>query len=125
MANATIGYILHSGKNSKAGYYIKAGFRDNLPDALFRLRMKSEMEACRRLYDEAYIEDRVNYYCRFNEHRSLGPGAQTIGGLLKRNHGSTYYYDSRELLQWFDPSLRWYYEKARPALEAFYSTTED
>ena len=103
MANATIGYILHSGKNSKAGYYLKAGFRDILPDILFRGRMKHEMEACRRLYDEAYIEDRVNYYCRFDEHRALGPGAQTIGGLLKRNH------DSRELLQWFDPELRWNY----------------
>ena len=84
MANATIGYILHSGKNSKAGYYIKAGFRDILPDILFRGRLKQEMEACRRLYDEAYIEDRVNYYCCFDEHRQLGPGAQRIGGLLKR-----------------------------------------
>jgi hypothetical protein len=39
MANATIGYILHSGKNSKAGYYPKAGLRDILPDILFRGRM--------------------------------------------------------------------------------------
>ena len=25
----------------------------------------------------------------------------------------------------FDPELRWYYEKARPKLEAFYSTAGD
>lgn len=109
MANATIGYILHSGKNSKVGYYIKAGFRDLLPDKLFSNRLERELETCRKLYDEAYVEDRVNYYCRFNEHRDLGPGAQCIGGLQKRSHGSTYYYDSRELLQWFDPQLRWNY----------------
>lgn len=109
MANATIGYILHSGKNSKAGYYLKAGFRDLLPDSFFRLRLEGELEACRKLYDEDYVQDRVDYYCRFNEHRNLGPGAQAIGGLRKRNHGSTYYYDSRELLQWFDPELRWNY----------------
>ena len=109
MANATIGYILHSGKNSKAGYYLKAGFRDLLPDSFFRLRLEGELEACRKLYDEDYVQDRVDYYCRFSEHRNLGPGAQAIGGLRKRNHGSTYYYDSRELLQWFDPELRWNY----------------
>lgn len=109
MANASIGYVLHSGKNSKAGYYIKAGFRDSLPDALFRHRLQHELDVCRQLYDEAYISDRVDYYCRFDQRRTLGPGAQSIGSLNKRSHGSTYYYDSRELLQWFDPSLRWNY----------------
>lgn len=107
MANATIGYVLHSGKNSKSGYYLGAGFRDCLPDALFRHRLKSELDRGRRIYDEDYIEDRVNYYCRFNEHRSLSPQATRIGDLRKRDSQSTYYYDSRDLLRWFSPDLRW------------------
>lgn len=109
MANATLSYVLHSGKNFKAGYYLKAIFRNALPDSLFRMNLKRELEECRRLYDNEYVADRVDYYCRFNEHRKLGPGAQTIGSLNKRSHGSTYYYDSRELLQWFDPQLEWNY----------------
>ncbi|MGX8713329.1 MAG: glycosyl transferase family 90 [bacterium] len=108
MTNATPGYLFHSGKNSKAGYFLKAGFRDMLPDALFARRLQREMDQCRRLYDETYIADRVDYYCRFDQHRDLGPMARPIGELHKTGHGtSTYYYDSRELLQWFNPSLRW------------------
>ncbi len=109
MANATLGYLLHSGKNSKAGYYLKAGFRDLLPDACFRRRLERELEECRRLYDERYIQERVDYYCRLDGHRPLGPDATEIGALTLRGNPSTYYYDSRELLQWFDPKLRWNY----------------
>ena len=107
MANATFEYLFHSGKNSKAGYYLRAGFRDILPDAFFRKRLKKELEECRRLYDEEYIASRVNHYCQFDVQRDLGPAAETIGNLHRTPHGSTYYYDSRETLQWFDPSLRW------------------
>lgn len=107
MPNATFGYLFHSGKNSKAGYYLKAGFRDILPDSLFRCRLEKELETCRRLYDEEYIASRVNHYCKFNEPRPLGPEAEPIGELHKTPHGSTYYYDSRELLQWFNSTLHW------------------
>ena len=106
-SNATIRYVLHSGKNSKAGYYLRAGFRDYLPDAFFRNRLEKEMEQCRKMYDEEYVEGRVDHYCRLQEHRDLGPDATRIGDLQRGHHGSTYYYDSRELLQWFDPDLRW------------------
>ena len=107
MPNATLGYFFHSGKNSKAGYYLKAGFRDILPDTLCRRRLEKELDECRRRYDEEYIDSRVNLYCQFNDRRDLGPDAETIGSLTKGHHGSTYYYDSREILRWFDPSLRW------------------
>ena len=106
MANATAAYFFHSGKNSKAGYYLKAGFRDLIPDSLFRHRLKGELEACRRLYDGDYVADRVDYYCRLSAKSPLGDQAEAIGA-LRRTHGSTYYFDSRELLQWFDPQLRW------------------
>lgn len=107
MPNATLGYFFHSGKNSKAGYYLKAGFRDILPDALCRRRLEKELDECRRRYEEEYIDSRVNLYCQFNDRRDLGPDAETIGSLIKGHHGSTYYYDSREILRWFDPLLRW------------------
>lgn len=109
MPNATLEYFFHSGKNSKAGYYLKAGFRDILPDGLFRQRLAKELEECRRLYDEDYIASRVNHYCKFDAPCDLGEGAQPIGALEKQKHRSAYYFDSRELLQWFDPQLKWNY----------------
>ena len=107
--NTSWQYRLHSGKNSKAGYYLRAGLRDVMPDALFRRRLEGELEECGRRYDNEYVRDRVDYYCRLAEPRALGENATAIGRLRKKGVPSTYYYDSRELLQWFDPSLRWNY----------------
>lgn len=107
--NTSWQYRLHSGKNSKAGYYLRAGFRDLMPDALFRSQLKKELEECSRLYDQEYIRDRVDYYCRMQEPRTLGDHATAIGQLSRKGVPSTYYYDSRELLQWFNPELKWNY----------------
>jgi hypothetical protein len=107
MPNATFEYFFHSGKNSKAGYYLRAGFRDILPNSFFRQRLEKELEECRRLYDEEYIASRVNLYCQLAERCDLGPSAEPIGALRRTKHSSTHYYDSREILQWFSPSLRW------------------
>ena len=107
--NTSLRYRLHSGKNSKAGYYLRAGFRDMMPDAWFRARLEGELERCARRYDAAYIRERVDYYCGFDSPRALGEGATAIGQLRLRGNSSTYYYDSRQVLQWFDPGLRWEY----------------
>ena len=107
--NTSWQYRLHSGKNSKAGYYLRAGFRDLMPDTLFRFRLEKELEECSRLYDQEYIRDRVDYYCRMQEPRPLGDHATAIGQLSRKGVPSTYYYDSRELLQWFNPELKWNY----------------
>ncbi len=103
MANATLGYILHSGKNSKAGYYLKAGFRDILPDSLFRRCLQRELDTCVRLYDEQYVQNRVD------APRPLGTDATSIGSLKRSGNASTYYYYSRQLLQCTSPTLRWNY----------------
>ena len=107
MGGTSLHYKLHSGKNSKAGYYLKAGFRDILPDALFRGRLQQEMKACSKLYDDGYCRNRVDYYCKLVAPTSLGSEATVIKDLSLKDSNSTYYFDSRELLQWFDPTLRW------------------
>ena len=106
---SSLQYKLHSGKNSKAGYYLKAGFRDIMPDAWFRNRLEKELAWCARHYDTDYIRERVNYYCSFDSPRPLMQNASAIGRLSLKGNNSTYYYDSREILQWFDPELRWEY----------------
>lgn len=109
MSNTSLQYRLHSGKNSKAGYYLRAGFRDILPDAFFRSRLEHELAQGVRRYDEAYIRDRVDYYCALVAPSPLPADAPTIGSLTRKGHPSTYYYDSREILQWFNPELHWTY----------------
>ena len=107
--NTTLGYKLHSGKNSKAAYYMQVAFRDMLPDGLYRRRLEHELSRCAELYDSDYIADRVDYYCKLKEPVVLGADAEPIGQLQRKGNPSTYYYDSREALQWFDPELRWRY----------------
>lgn len=107
--NTSLQYKLHSGKNSKAGYYLKAGFRDIIPDAWFRAGLERELQSCARRYDSDYVQQRVDYYCPIEMPLSLGPQASAIGQLRLKDNSSTYYYDSREILQWFDSGLRWNY----------------
>ena len=107
--HTSLQYKLRSGKNSKAAYYLRAGLRDVLPDAWFRSRLERELAHGRQAYDEDYIRDRVDYYCRFATHRPLGAQASPIGDLRLKGNPSTYYYDSREILQWFSPANRWNY----------------
>ena len=102
-------YLLHSGKNSKLLYYLRAALREAVPDALCRRRLAAELEACRRLYDEAYIEDRVSYYCQLTDRHPLDATARPLADFHKHGNSSTYFFDSREIVRWFDPALRWCY----------------
>lgn len=107
--NTTLQYKLHSGKNSKAAYYMQAALRDMLPDRLYAMRLNRELERCAAMYDKDYIADRVDYYCKLSRPVTLGSDSEPIGALQRKGNPSTYYYDSREALQWFNPELRWHY----------------
>ena len=107
--NTTLQYKLHSGKNSKAAYYMQAALRDMLPDRLYAMRLNRELESCAAMYDRDYIADRVDYYCKLSRPVTLGSDSEPIGALQRKGNPSTYYYDSREALQWFNPELRWHY----------------
>ena len=102
-------YLLHSGKNAKWPYYLLAGVRELVPDAIMRRRLAHELEACSKLYDEGYIADRVDYYCKLTSPTALHDNAPRLADFHKRGNGSTYFFDSREIVRWFDPELRWQY----------------
>lgn len=105
--NASLQYVFHSGKNSKFFYYLKAVLREMIPDSWTCQRLEKELDICSKIYDESYISERVNYYCKLQDHQPLGPDSSPIGELHKKGNNSTYFYDSREILRWFSPSLRW------------------
>lgn len=102
-------YLFHSGKNAKWSYYLRAAMRELVPDAIMRRRLAHELEICSNLYDEEYIADRVDYYCKLTTHTALHDNAPHLADFHKRGNGSVYYFDSREIIRWFDPELRWQY----------------
>lgn len=109
MRRSSLHYALHSGKNSRLAYYALSSLREMIPDVLTRRRLEHELEACRAMYDEQYIEERVSYYCKLKQHVPLPETAPAIGELKKKGNSSMYYYDSRDVLRWFEPTLRWQY----------------
>lgn len=102
-------YLLHSGKNVKWIYYLKSGLREIVPDAVTRRRLASELEQCASLYDEAYIADRVDYYCKLSQLEILPAEAPRLCDFHKKGNSSAYYFDSREITRWFPDNLRWQY----------------
>lgn len=88
---------------------MQAALRDMLPDRLYAMRLNRELERCAAMYDRDYIADRVDYYCKLSRPVTLGSDSKPIGALQRKGNPSTYYYDSREALQWFNPELRWHY----------------
>ena len=109
MTHTSLHYLLHSGKNSKWSYYLRAYLRDARPDSWLRDRLQRELEHGRRTYDAAYVEDRVAYYCKLTAPTSIGDDAPRLGDLSRKTTKSMYYFDSREVIQWLDPDLRWRY----------------
>lgn len=105
--HTSLHYLLRSGKNSKFLYYLGAGLRELVPDTFCRCRLNSEMEACKRLYDEDYIEDRVSYYCKLMKQTPLDETARPLADFHKKGNSSAYFFDSREIVRWFDPQYRW------------------
>lgn len=108
--NSSLHYLFHNGKNSKLAFYLRSALGDMIPDGLFRSRLEREMEICRQMFDEEYIADRVNYYCKLSETTDLGPAPVTFGDLHRKNTSSAYYYDCHEITRWFDPDTRWNYK---------------
>lgn len=102
-------YLLHSGKNSKFVYYLRAVMREMVPAAILRHQLDKELNRCRGSYDQRYIEDRVEYYCKLAKPTPLGSDAKPLSDFHKRGNSSTYYYDSREIVRWFSPTFVWQY----------------
>lgn len=107
--HTSLHYLFHSGKNSKLAYYLRSLLREAVPAALLRRQLDKELDRCRKHYDQRYIEDRVEYYCKLATPTPLGSEAKPLSEFHKKGNSSTYYYDSREIVRWFSPDLVWQY----------------
>ncbi len=102
-----LNYILHSGKNSKWIYYVRAYVSLLIPTFVWRSQCRKMLQKIDLREDKDYIYQRVDYYCPLNESRPLPPSSPTIGQQRIPKKQKVYYFDSREVTRYFNPSLRW------------------
>ena len=67
MAYTSLHYLLHSGKTPNWIYYLREGASSLIPNALRRWQLPHDLEYGQQHYNEDYINDRVNYYCKLQE----------------------------------------------------------
>ncbi len=99
-------FDLHSGKNAKWPYFLKALIREGLPCHRADIeRIASEAKA---RPDWPQIKERVDYLCKLDPaHIDLGPEATPWSEIRKGGAcHSTYYYDIRQWMRPFDPQAR-------------------
>lgn len=102
-------YILRSGKNPKIPYYVRSYLRYWTPQRWLAGRLPKLLDEGLRRQDIDRILDRVAYCNRLEPGAALPDEAPTLGDFRRRDHQSAYFFDSYEIVRWFDRSLRWSY----------------
>lgn len=110
-------YLLHSGKNSKLRYYIRAYAWLLLPRWLHRALHRRDMRRLARREDREYIYRRARYYNRLMEATTAGGILNLDGALFLSNsvslgeqklvHPRVYYLDSYRYAKGFPRQWRW------------------
>ncbi len=113
-------YLLNSGKNNKARYYLKSYYKYVVvPMALYKNSLSKWFRRFENLpqSEQRYIMDRVNYYCKLTKLTSkdelakrLPPNAAQLKKHTLKNrkgYSSPYFFDTYEYTRYFDPQLRW------------------
>lgn len=104
-------YMLHSGKNSKLCYYVRAYIGIYTPRWLASWRYGRMLRALPRRSDLAYIMQRVDYYNRLTEHTPIDAHAfrQTAVETARQKvtGQKVYYLDSYGYTRSFPPTYKW------------------
>ena len=100
-------YIFHSGKNSKFAYYLRCYASLFVPGWIWRRRRERLRLETDSREDRDYIRQRIDYYCRLTAPRPLPTTCLRIGEQPLPKKQKVYYFDSKEVTRYFDPSLRW------------------
>jgi len=105
----TLGYLLHSGKNSKIGYYFRSFLRYLTPKAWLRYRLRAILEQPLTPRERAAVEQRVAYYNRLTDTVPLPADSPSLGDHKFRGGQSAYFFDTYEFTRWFPDRLQWRY----------------
>lgn len=99
-------FDLHSGKNAKWPYFLRAIAREMWPAQ--RADIERIVREAKARPDWPMIRERVNYLCKLDPlHIDLGDSAKPWSEIRKGNGcHSTYYYDIRQWMRPFRPETR-------------------
>lgn len=118
MNKRKIYYTLHSGKNSKLAYYVKAYGRRLIPHCITRALLKHELGKLDQRDDKEYIRERVNYYNKLSDntpfdHEAWSQKAIDLDHQPMTNQ-TVYYHDAMEIARYFNGHLRWILRSGDP-----------
>ncbi|MDG1805527.1 glycosyl transferase family 90 [Flavicella sp.] len=92
-------------KNVKLFYYIRTNLIHSIPKWYNDWYVKHLQKKFNTKEHQAYINNRVNYYCNLNSKNLLGENTKKIKELNRKEDASVYYFDSLEYLRFFDNNL--------------------
>lgn len=104
-------YMLHSGKNNKMRFFVKAYMRQCIPTWITRRLLRHELQQLERRDDSEEIMRRADYYCKLTPatpYDREGFNRQAIS--IKAQpviQPKVYYFDAMDTARYFDPQLRW------------------
>ncbi len=111
--------VHHTRKNSHLLYYIANGLRYAVPRNILHGRGKRILATYDSLSPEEkkYVDDRVDYYCKFAESILLPRNAKTLQDFTVKKRSSyvndyinsTYFFDAYEFVRFFPKHFRWAY----------------
>lgn len=91
----------------KLFYYIKRFGYNELPSFYFKRKFK-RLKKYEAQCDQKELNDRLNYYFRFDHHFDIPKEAVLIKN-YKRSKGTDYYLDLKDYLHYFSPETRFSY----------------
>ena len=106
-------------KNNHLLFFLKSFIRYCMPKPLIRMKRQHLLRRYNKLNadEQAYIRQRVDYYCKFVDHITLPDDAPPLSNFVyskKENYihdyvNSTYFFDAYEYTRYFPAYLRWAY----------------
>lgn len=112
-------FFRHTRKNSHLTFFIKSILRSMRPAWWLNKRLEKKLSGFYNLPEEEqkYIQERVDYYCKFQASILLPEDAPQLRDFTYRKResyvhdyvNSTYFYDAYEYTRFFPPHMRWAY----------------
>ncbi len=96
-------------QNAKFPYQVKNIVSYLCPRKLFEIRRAAKIRRylAKHPEEKAYIEQRVNYYCKLQAHTSLPVDAMCLGQFkYGKEYHFAYYFDTYEYVKYFSKKLR-------------------
>ena len=111
MDRRKINYTLHSGKNNKLKFFVKAYLRQCIPTLITQKSLKRALARLDSYADRDQLLQRANYYCKLSKDTPIDWDAFNREAVSIGNqpmiHPKVYYFDAMETARYFDQRMRW------------------